>query len=292
MPLECLIISGRSGSGKSTALQALEDMGYYCVDNMPLPLLPDLLAQFTKDASIRRIAVGIDARNLPHQLQSFDQVVSKVKQSGNTCHVLYLDASDQVLQQRFDATRRRHPLSSQQRSLSEAIQHESDILTGIRSAADIHIDTSRLDVHSLRTAIRNRIEGHADNILNVQVMSFAFKHGVPQDADLMFDVRILPNPYWDADLRAYSGNDQPVIDFLDSKAACQEMLDDIAAFVLRWLPAYQENDRSYLTIAIGCTGGHHRSVYIANRLATALGEHLPHLHLRHRDCPLNKDSHD
>src|SRR5690606_29577075 len=216
LPMECLVISGRSGSGKSTALQALEDLGYYCVDNMPLLLLPDLLEQLQQDSRIRHLAIGIDARNLPEQLAHFGSTLTALKARAN-CRVLYLDATDNVLLQRFDATRRRHPLSNDRLSLPEAIEHESQLLAEIRAAADITIDTSRLDVHSLRDAIRSRVAGGNDNSLTVQIMSFAFKHGVPQDADLLFDVRVLPNPYWQEDLRDFSGHDQPVIDFLDSK---------------------------------------------------------------------------
>lgn len=283
-PMECLIISGRSGSGKSTALQSLEDSGYYCVDNMPLVLLPDLLKQLHKDPQIRQLAIGIDARNLPGQLQHFDATLQALRQQDCLSRVLYLDASHEVLLQRFKATRRRHPLSNAERSLPEAIDHEMHLLAAIRSAADITIDTSRLDVHSLRDTIRSRVIGCNDNALTVQVLSFAFKHGVPQDTDLLFDVRVLPNPYWQEELREYSGNDQPVIDFLAARPESQQMLEDIGHFVLRWLPAYSNNDRSYLTIAIGCTGGHHRSVYIANQLTALLQPHVARLQLRHRDC--------
>lgn len=282
--MECLVISGRSGSGKSTALQALEDLGFYCVDNMPLVLLPALLEQLQQDQHILHLAIGIDARNLPEQLAHFSDTLAALKHKAN-CRVLYLDAVDSVLLQRFDATRRRHPLSNDRLSLPEAIEHESQLLAEIRAAADITIDTSRLDVHSLRDTIRSRVSGDDLNSLTVQIMSFAFKHGVPQDADLLFDVRVLPNPYWQEDLRDFSGHDQAVIDFLNGKPDSRQMLDDISNFILRWLPAFNHNDRSYLTIAIGCTGGRHRSVYIANQLALLLKPHLPKLQLRHRDCP-------
>lgn len=283
-PMECLIISGRSGSGKSTALQALEDLGFYCVDNMPLMLLPALLEQLQQDQRLQHLAIGVDARNLPGQLAHFGDTLATLKQKA-ACRVLYLDAGDAVLLQRFDATRRRHPLSSDRLSLPEAIEHESQLLAEIRATADITIDTSRLDVHSLRDTIRSRVAGSVDNTLTVQVMSFAFKHGVPQDADLLFDVRVLPNPYWQEELRDFSGHDQAVIDFLDAKDESRQMLEDISSFILRWLPAFNHNDRSYLTIAIGCTGGRHRSVYLANQLAARLKPHLPKLQLRHRDCP-------
>lgn len=285
-PLECLIVSGRSGSGKSTALQALEDLGYYCVDNMPVRLLPGLLGQFLAEPHVHKLAVGIDVRNLAGQLDHFAEVLATLREQGILLHVLYLDANAAVLLQRFDATRRRHPLShSGDMSLPEAIEREAELLADIRAGADTTIDTSRLDVHSLRDTIRSRVAGMNSNRLTVQILSFAFKHGVPQDADLMFDVRVLPNPYWQEELRELTGNDQPVLDFLDEKPESRQMLKDIASFVEHWLPAYRSNDRSYLTIAIGCTGGRHRSVYVANRLAERLRKSITDLQLRHRDCP-------
>lgn len=283
--LECLIVSGRSGSGKSTALQALEDLGYYCVDNMPIRLLPGLIGQFLAEPHVHKLAVGIDARNLAGQLTHFSEVLTTLRDQGILLNILYLDANDSVLLQRYDATRRRHPLSHGDLSLAEAIEHEGDLLADIRASANTTIDTSRLDVHSLRDTVRSRVAGVHSNRLTVQVISFAFKHGVPQDADLMFDVRVLPNPYWQEELRSLTGLDQPVTDFLDAKPESRQMLDDIGQFVTRWLPAYRGNDRSYLTIAIGCTGGQHRSVYIAKRLAERLKAEIPDLQLRHRDCP-------
>ncbi len=281
---QCLIISGRSGSGKSTALQALEDLGYYCVDNMPLRLLPDLINQLQQDGALHNLAVGIDARNLSTQLEHFQQVLSDIKATGQALRVLYLDANDSILLQRFGATRRRHPLSDDTLSLPAAIKHEAHLLADIRAAADIIIDTSALDIHRLRNHIRSQVDS-CGNQLTVQVMSFAFKHGVPRDADLLFDVRVLPNPYWEEGLRELTGHDDAVVDFLSNKADSQKMLNDILGFIDHWLPAYQANDRSYLTIAIGCTGGRHRSVYIANQLAAQLQAQLPDLQLRHRDCP-------
>lgn len=283
-PFQCLIVSGRSGSGKSTALQALEDLGYYCVDNMPLILLPELISHLQQQMHVRRVAIGIDARNLPEQLAHFKQTLGLIKDRGIPFNVIYLDADNKVLLQRFDATRRRHPLSNNQRSLSEAIEFEHQILADIRAQADVTIDTSQLDAHSLRDAIRSRTSSNTPHTLNVQVMSFGFKHGVPQDADLMFDVRVLPNPYWQPELRSFNGTQQPVIDFLSDKPESQRMLDDIRQFITHWLPAYKRNDRNYLTIAIGCTGGQHRSVYIASQLADILAKDIPELSLRHRDC--------
>lgn len=283
---QCLIISGRSGSGKSTALQSLEDLGYYCVDNMPLVLLPTLLDQLMGQQQLTRVAIGVDARNQPEQLAGFDNTLSHLNQQKIPFQVIYLDASDRVLLQRYDATRRKHPLSNHDRSLAEAIEYESRLLASISTKADIAIDTSRLDVHSLRSAIRQRLGVKRQDRLMVRVLSFAFKHGIPTDADLMFDVRVLPNPHWQPALREYTGNDQAVIDFMDQKPESQRMLNDITQFIQHWLPAFENNDRSYLTIAIGCTGGQHRSVYLANKLAAELLESHPGIQLRHRDCPV------
>lgn len=285
---QCLIVSGRSGSGKSTALQALEDLGYYCVDNMPLILLPDLISHLQQQMYVERVAIGIDARNLPEQLVHFKETLSTIKSREIAFNVIYLDADNKVLLQRFDATRRKHPLSSGQRSLSEAIEYEHQILADIRAQADITIDTSTLDAHSLRDAIRSRTLGSKPHTLNIQIMSFGFKHGVPQDADLMFDVRVLPNPYWQPELRQFNGTQQPIIEFLSSKPESQQMLTDIKQFISHWLPAYKRNDRNYLTITIGCTGGQHRSVYIASQLTEQLKQEVPSISLRHRDCKMDQ----
>lgn len=280
--MKLIILSGRSGSGKTTALQALEDLGYYCVDNLPLGLVPALATQLRQEGRhVRQIAVGIDARNLPSQLPRFSELLEKVREQQLQCEVVFLDADDATLLKRFSATRRRHPLSDDNLSLSESIDREGELLGGIRESADLFIDTSDLDVHSLRDLIRQRV-AHVGDSLSLLVESFAYKNGVPQDADLVFDVRVLPNPHWNPDLRDYTGRDAPVIEFLDSQQASREMQEDLVAFLLRWLPRYEANDRSYMTVAVGCTGGRHRSVYIAERIARRLEHAGYHVQLRHR----------
>lgn len=268
--MKLVIISGRSGSGKSSALQALEDLGYYCVDNLPLGLLPTLIDQLQQEEKpLERIAVGIDARNVPGQLVRFPEILKNVQAKQIDCEVVYLDADDGTLLKRFSATRRKHPLSSEERSLSESIEHEAQLLSGIRALANLVIDTSNLDVHTLRNTVRDRVARRRER-LSLLVESFAYKRGVPHDADLVFDVRVLPNPYWHATLRPYDGRDGRVREFLFAQPETHEMLDDIHDFLMRWLPMFENNDRSYMTVAIGCTGGRHRSVYITEELVTRL----------------------
>lgn len=284
--MKLLIVSGRSGSGKSTALQALEDQGYYCVDNLPLGLLPALAEQLVAELPVdsQNVAVGIDARNLRSQLPQFSRLLEQIKTPSLQCEVIYLDADAETLLKRFSSTRRRHPLSDQDMSLSEAIAHEKKLLSNIQEVADLTIDTRQLTPHELRNLVRERVLQRKDD-LSLLIQSFGFKHGVPTDADLIFDVRMLPNPFWDTTLRSYNGLQQPVINFLDNQPASADILNDIEQLLLAWLPRYQNSDRSYITVGIGCTGGQHRSVYTAEALAKRLGEHqwpakVRHLHMR------------
>jgi len=279
--MKLVILSGRSGSGKTTGLQALEDLGFYCVDNLPLGLLPTLASQLeNEEHQLQRVAVGVDARNLASQLERFDSLIKQVEQLQVELSVIFLDADDSTLLKRFSATRRKHPLSNEQMSLSESIEHEARLLASIRARADLVIDTSNLDVHTLRNLIRDRVANKRET-LSVLVESFAFKRGVPHDADLVFDVRVLPNPYWNPQLRQYNGKDGKVREFLFQQPESHEMLDDIFAFLVRWLPRFEKNDRSYMTIAIGCTGGQHRSVYIAEELSARLLTHGVDVQKRH-----------
>ncbi|MCG8392925.1 MAG: RNase adapter RapZ [Pseudomonadales bacterium] len=281
--MKLTIISGRSGSGKTTALQALEDQGFYCVDNLPVGMLPTLTEQLGGgEAPIGRAAVGIDARNLPNQLQAFDRILSALHQQSVQTEIIYLDADDNTLLTRFSATRRRHPLGTGQRSLEAAIKHERELLSNIRQRADLVIDSSNYDVHSLRNLMRERV-ARRDATLSLQLESFGFKNGLPNDADLVFDVRVLPNPHWDPVLRPLTGKDQDIIDFLTRHQGSQDMLDDIDRFIRRWLPAFAQSDRSYVTVAIGCTGGRHRSVFITEQLAQRLRGHGIALQVRHRE---------
>lgn len=281
--MKIIILSGRSGSGKTTGLQALEDLGFYCVDNLPLGLLPTLASQLlNEEHTLPLIAVGIDARNLPNQLLRFPELLAEIQQLNVECDVVFLDADDDTLLKRFSATRRKHPLSTETMSLSESIEEEGRLLSAIRERAQLVIDTSTLDVHSLRDLIRDRIANKKEG-LSLLVESFAFKRGVPHDADLVFDVRVLPNPYWHAHLRQHTGRDDQVREFLVQQPESSEMLDDIYGFLMSWLPRFEKNDRSYMTVAIGCTGGQHRSVYVAEELVSRLLKQNIDVQLRHRE---------
>lgn len=281
--MQLVIISGRSGSGKSVALQALEDLGFYAIDNLPAMLLASLVGELENGHS-RRIAVSIDARNLPEALQRFPAALAEFKQHNLHCQVVYLTSDARVLLERYSHTRRRHPLTRySDMTLAEAIDSEEQALTGIRDVADLVIDTTRLSVHELRARIAEQVAGHSAANLTLTVESFGFKRGVPPDADIVFDARCLPNPYWDPTLRDATGRDQAITDFLDGYPIVAEMQNDILNWVQKWLPEYEASQRSYLTVAIGCTGGQHRSVHLAERIATALATHHSRVRLRHRE---------
>ena len=284
--MRLVVVSGRSGSGKSTALHLLEDNGFYCIDNLPAGLLPELARQASEaELSLPAIAISIDARNLASDLQRFPELLKHVREAGVSCDVLFLAATDDVLIKRFSETRRKHPLTDGERSLAEAIAQELRILEPIIDLATLKIDTSHLNLYQLRDQIKQRLLGSQGSTPSVLIQSFGFKRGVPADADLIFDVRCLPNPYWRADLRPYSGRDQPVREYLDSQPDVEEMFQDIRQFLKKWLPRYAAGERSYMTIAIGCTGGHHRSVYLTERLVKELAPSTPNLLIRHRDLP-------
>ncbi len=284
--MKLLIVSGRSGSGKTTALHVLEDLGFYCVDNLPLALLPELAATLrSQAASVKQLAVGVDARNIPGELANFPTVIGQVHKLGIPVEILFLDSRDDVLLARFSATRRKHPLSNRERPLQEAIELERTLLEPLSSRAGLRLDTSELNVHELRDSLRSRLAGHEDEGMTVLLESFAFKHGVPLDADFVFDVRCLPNPHWKPSLRALTGQDQAVQAFLEQDELVEAMYTDIRTFLLKWLPRFSDNDRSYMAVAIGCTGGQHRSVYLVERLAQGLQAALPYIQVRHRDLP-------
>ncbi|ATJ82154.1 RNase adapter RapZ [Halomonas beimenensis] len=289
--MQLVIISGRSGSGKSIALQALEDLGYYAIDNLPAMLLGPLVDELRSGQSLRSaIAVSIDARNLPHALERFPALLEDVRARGIRCQVIYLTTDARILLERYSATRRRHPLTrDSEMTLAEAIDREEEALAEIRDLADLLIDTSRLSVHDLRGRITDQVAGHHREGLTLTVESFGFKRGVPLDADIVFDARCLPNPYWDPQLRDATGRDASVIAFLEGYPMVAEMEADILAWVERWLPRYQASQRSYLTVAIGCTGGQHRSTYLAERLAHRLAETRAGVRLRHRELGLQRN---
>lgn len=283
--MKLVIVSGRSGSGKTTALHQLEDLGYYCVDNLPVALIPDLVANFEDDQNngAMRIAVGIDARNRSQDLARYSEICRRLALINIQPQVVFLDAREDVLLARFSSTRRRHPLSSDARSLEEAIAYERVLLDPLASRAALQLDTTTLSVHDLRESLRRRFADASTMQNNILLTSFGFKHGVPLDADLVFDVRCLPNPHWEMALRHLTGLDLPVAKYLQGKPIVESLFDDIFTFINKWLPELQANDRSYVTIAIGCTGGQHRSVYMVERLAQALTATLGKLQVRHRE---------
>jgi UPF0042 nucleotide-binding protein len=282
--MHIVIISGRSGSGKSTALHVLEDIGYYCVDNLPVRLMSDLVRELSerKNTEISRVAIGIDARNSSTQLEMFPDTINGLRERGAEVKIIYLDADDTTLLQRFSETRRKHPISTRSISLSEAIEHESLILKPVAIRADINIDTSRMTLHELRDLVKKHV-GTDEDFMTVLIESFGFKNGIPADADMVFDVRCLPNPHWIPGLRAKTGLDEEIQEFLGVDEHVQRMISDIKTFLESWLPRFSANNRSYMTIAIGCTGGQHRSVYIVEKLKAYFETQHNRVLARHRD---------
>lgn len=283
--MRLIIVSGRSGSGKSTALDVLEDNDFYCIDNLPAMLLPELAERTLLAAELvhPQIAVSIDARNAPNQLERFPELLAGLRERHIACDVLYLDADDETLLKRFSETRRRHPLTNESRSLAEAIRDEKVLLSPITDLADLTIDTSHLNLYQLRDSIKLRLLDKPEPGTAFLIESFGFKRGVPVDADVVFDIRCLPNPYWKPDLRAYCGLDQPIIEYLNEQTDVEEMYADIYAYLAKWLPRFAASNRAYVTVAIGCTGGQHRSVYMAQRLGESLRQELSNVQIRHRD---------
>lgn len=277
-----VIVSGRSGSGKSTALHVLEDAGFYCIDNIPAVLLPQLLQQCAGEVSLSRTAVSIDARNVPGSLSRFGEIVASLP-PGFAVEVIYLDADDATLIKRFSETRRRHPLSNEGMPLAEALAAERTLLAPIAERAARTIDTRGMSLHDLRDLITKTVLAQPASGMAVLFESFGFKSGIPLDADLVFDLRSLPNPHWLPELRHLTGRDAPVAEFLSASAEVEEMLADIGGFLERWLPRYAASNRSYTTVALGCTGGRHRSVYAAERLLGRFAAQFPGARLRHRE---------
>lgn len=278
------IVSGMSGSGKTIALHTLEDMGYYCIDNLPISLLISVADHLIgePEAIFRKTAVGIDARSQPSQLATLPEMVKGIRQRGLHCNMLFLDTRQDKLIKRFSETRRKHPLTNEQRSLSEAIDYERELLAPVIEAADLRIDTTHTNLHELRDLVRHRI-GAEEGRVSILFESFGFKHGLPGDLDFVFDARCLPNPYWREELRSYNGMQAPVADYLSSHQEVNEMLSDIIDFLARWIPAFEADGRSYLTIAVGCTGGQHRSVFLVERLAQHFSQAGLHVMSRHRE---------
>lgn len=280
--MELVIISGRSGSGKSAALNVLEDVGYNCIDNLPVSMLPELAREIEADNVGTKVAVCIDARNAVHALQQFPAIIRQLPKALRL-DIVYLDAHEDTLYKRFSETRRKHPLTNDRVALTEAIKQERELLDPIVNLAHLNIDTTGLSIYELRDQIKTRIVGTSRQDMALLFMSFGFKHGLPYDADMVYDVRCLPNPYWDPALRKYSGLDEPVQRFLDREEDVHAMITSIEDYLRQWLPRYQANNRSYLTVAIGCTGGQHRSVFLAQQLAQIFGQDYKGVQLRHRE---------
>ncbi len=287
--MKFIIVSGLSGSGKTIALHALEDSGYYCIDNLPIGILPDAVKALNDLGEHEMIAFGIDARSGSKEITRFEQVLRQLHDNlpSIDTELIFIMARENVLVRRYGETRRAHPLSDNGTvPLIEAIRKEKDLLDSIATLADLTIDTSVMNVHQLNRMIRERMsdaDGDKES-LSIQVQSFGFKHGVPMDSDYVFDVRCLPNPHWEAGLRALTGKDQDVASFLETSDMVEDMYQSIMTFLNRWIPTIADENRGYLGISIGCTGGQHRSVYMTERVAKTLEKlDLGKISKRHRE---------
>lgn len=286
MLMELFIVSGLSGSGKSIVLDTLEDSGYYCIDNLPIALLERFINDVVLIDKITyaNTAIGIDARNENENLCKFAHLIALIRAKAINCEVIFIQADEETLLKRYSETRRRHPLSNPAISLREAISLEKLRLEAIVKQANVIIDTSQTYPQQLRNLIRDLI-GKNDSKTStvIQIQSFGFKHGIPLDADFVFDARCLPNPHWDMQLRHLTGNDSEIINFLSKHPLVNMLCQDILDFLMRWLPHFESQGRSYLTIAIGCTGGQHRSVYLVNALSEQLRSSMRNVIIRHRE---------
>jgi UPF0042 nucleotide-binding protein len=281
--MRLIFLSGLSGSGKSVALHMLEDLDFYCIDNIPAALLKPFISHTVRSGSAvyQRTAIGIDARNPDAEIATVPMLLDELKRSGISCELVFLVTGDEELLRRFAETRRKHPLSRAGESLHEAIAGERRLLEPLLNAADLVVDTSRMSVHELRELINRRVGKRPRDRMSVLFESFGFKHGIPGDADFVFDARSLPNPYWEPALRALTGRDEAVVRFLEAQSGVAQFIDDVAGFIEARIPEHQTANRRYLTVAIGCTGGQHRSVYIAERLAARIAAHWPQVSVRH-----------
>jgi UPF0042 nucleotide-binding protein len=282
--MRLVIISGRSGSGKSSALNQLEDAGFYCIDNLPVEMLrtlPNLLKNEKKAPT--NMAISIDARNISESLKKFPEILRELNKSFIQTEVIYIDAAGPTLLKRYSENRRKHPLSDGKRSLIESIAEEKHILAPITDLADMRIDTTSLSLQQLRHTVKEQVIQRENDDIALMFVSFGFKRGVPLDVDFVFDVRCLPNPYWEPSIRQYNGLDQPVIDFLSAESDVADMFDDISKYLERWLPKFEENNRTYMTVGIGCTGGQHRSVYLSEALTRHFRMKFANVQVRHRE---------
>lgn len=272
-------------------LHILEDRGYYCIDNLPASLLPTLVQRVISDEyAPPSIAVSIDARNIHADLQRFPDFVKQLETTGLQTEIIFLDANAQTLLRRFSESRRRHPLTTSQVGLREAIDREAQLLEPISVLASLTVDTSNMSLHDLRDIIKSQVIEKSATGMTLQFQSFGYKNGVPVDADIVYDVRCLPNPYWETSLRSLTGLDSKVISYLDAQQEVQQMFDDIRTYLQTWLPKFEQNNRSYITVALGCTGGQHRSVYLCERLGQHFVSQGKNVQIRHRELPARAGS--
>jgi UPF0042 nucleotide-binding protein len=283
--MKLVIVSGLSGSGKTVALRTLEDSGYYCIDNLPLGMLPELVNNMARSTTqpYDRVAIAIDARSRVDSSDRFDEIMRHISKHALQLKVLFLTCDTSRLLKRFSETRRKHPLSRAGLPLADAIQQEKDLLEDIHVKADLAIDSSSLNVHELRQMIIDRLLSQSNSEMDILLQSFGFKNGVPADTDFVFDVRCLPNPHWEEGLKPLTGRDQGVVDYLENYAEVEEMFSSIFHFLDAWIPRFEKENRSYMAISIGCTGGKHRSVYLVERIAAEFRKQRGKLSVRHRD---------
>ena len=281
--MKLYVITGRSGSGKSTVLHALEDGGFQCIDNFPVPLIVQLVKDSISRESQANIAVSVDARSSTSDLTQLPAILQELTSEDFRPRLVFLDATSAVLVKRFDETRRRHPLERVGVDLRQAIESESKLLAHLAEVADLQIDTTELTMHDLVNVTKERLIESNDQQLSLLFRSFAYRNGVPVDADYVFDLRCLPNPHWVPELREMSGREHRVQEFFEEHDAVERLYEQIVDFLTRWLPRFEQQNTAYLTVALGCTGGRHRSVYMAERLAEAFKSTYPHVLIRHRD---------
>lgn len=281
--MQIVLISGLSGAGKSIALETFEDEGFFCVDNLPLSFVLSFIEKFSDESSHKRLAIVVDARGFPDDLSEAKEVFASLNELPEHIDFVFLDATSEAIVQRYRDTRRRHPFYQAHLSLLDTIEHERSLLQPLKAYMDLHIDTSCLSVHDLRAFIKKQLlNKHDQHQLSIQVESFGFKHGTPLNADFIFDARCLTNPHWEPMLRPKTGRDIEVSDYLAGHEDVQAYLKDLEDFFYTWLPRFEQGTRAYLTIAIGCTGGQHRSVYLVEQLAKVIAKRYP-LIVKHRE---------
>jgi UPF0042 nucleotide-binding protein len=280
-----VVVTGLSGSGKSVALNALEDLGFYCIDNIPTSLLQILAKELSekKQPEYAKLALGIDVRNHTNSELELADLKNFLAGAGIQCDIVFLDTEDSVLIRRFSETRRRHPLTDEKNTLQDAISVERQLLNPLRENADLSLDTTHTNVHQLRELVQSRVESREIGSLSLIVESFGFKHGTPKNADFLFDSRCLPNPHWQPELRQLTGLDEAVEKFLQAEPLVEKMINQINAFLEDWIPVFRKQGHSYLTVAIGCTGGQHRSVYLVERIGAFFSQRGEKVIMQHRE---------